>query len=309
MSTLISADQVTKTFGATRAVDDLTLSIGDGELIALLGPNGAGKTTLIRMIVGLIKPDSGTVSRSFSGERGKLGYLPEERGLYQDMPVLRTLTYFARLQGMPSRQATMAAGEWLERFGLAGRGQEKVKALSKGNQQKVQFAAAVLHKPRVAVLDEPFSGLDPVNQEVFLDLIRELRREGMTVIFSAHQMTLVERLADRVFLMRGGREVLSGTIPELRRQWQTGNRLVIGTSEAADISFLTTDESVESVESFADGEVRLLLKPDRSVSPLLRTIGEHLEVKYLRSEEVTLHEIYLRTVQDAGSSSAAEAAA
>src|SRR5687767_1151350 len=166
MMPIVTAHRVTKRFGPTTAVSDLTLSIGEGELFALLGPNGAGKSTLIRMIVGLIKPDTGTIERSFERTRGTIGYLPEERGLYQDMPVLRTLTYFARLQGMKPRDAQDAAESWLERVGLADRGKDKVKALSKGNQQKVQFGSSILHRPKVAILDEPFSGLDPVNQEI-----------------------------------------------------------------------------------------------------------------------------------------------
>ncbi len=305
MTTMLEASGVTKRFGGVIAVDDLSLAIRDGEILALLGPNGAGKTTLIRMLVGLIRPDSGTIRRAFAGAdgstRGQLGYLPEERGLYQDMPVLRTLTYFAGLQGMPSRQAGDAARQWLDRLGLGDRGAEKVKALSKGNQQKVQFAAAVLHTPRLAILDEPFSGLDPINQEMFLDLIRELRDGGTTVIFSAHQMTLVERLADRLVLVNRGREVLHGTIADLRRRWPTGNRLVIGTSGAGDTGFLASAGVVESVED-TGSEIRLQLAPGANMSELLRLIGERIDVTYVKSEETTLHEIYLKTVEaDAGS--------
>jgi len=301
MMPVLSATSVTKRFGAITAVDDLSISVGGGEIVALLGPNGAGKTTLIRMIVGLIRPDIGTVQWNVDRVRGSLGYLPEERGLYQDMPVFRTLTYFGALQGMPPRQASEAARSWLERLGLDARGTEKVKVLSKGNQQKVQFAAAILHQPKIAILDEPFSGLDPVNQEIFLDLIRALRDSGTTVIFSAHQMTLVERLADRVFLMSRGREVLHGSIAELRRRWHTGDRLVIGTTNEVNAGFLEEIEAVEAVEGRSDGEIRLRLRPGASISALLRAVGERMEVKYVRSEAITLHEIYLRTVEsDAG---------
>jgi ABC-2 type transport system ATP-binding protein len=282
-------------------VDDLSISVGDGEILALLGPNGAGKSTLIRMIVGLIKPDHGKVERAVDRPmmrlRGRLGYLPEERGLYQDMTILRTLTYFGVLQGMPAKFATEKARGWLERLGLDGRGAEKVKALSKGNQQKVQFVASILHGPPLAILDEPFSGLDPVNQELFLDLIRELRDAGTTVIFSAHQMTLVERLADRVFLMNRGREVLNGSIPDLRKRWHAGDRLVIGAPNAPDTSFLETLEAVEAVEDRTDGEIRLRLKPGAGISELLRAVGERMNVTYVRSEATTLHEIYVRTVE------------
>ena len=301
MNPAITASRVTKRFGPVTAVDDVSISVGTGEIVALLGPNGAGKSTLIRMIVGLIKPDQGSVVRAMDADgerpRGKLGYLPEERGLYQDMPILRTLTYFGSLHGMPPRQATEAGRDWLARLGLDSRGTEKVKALSKGNQQKVQFVASILHRPQLAILDEPFSGLDPVNQELFLDLIRELRDEGTTVIFSAHQMTLVERLADRVFLMSRGREILHGSIPELRRRWHAGDRLVIGTALKADIEFLRANAAVEAIEDQTENEIRLRLRPGSTISDLLRDIGSRMEVKYIRSEETTLHEIYVRTVE------------
>jgi ABC-2 type transport system ATP-binding protein len=297
MTPALTASRVSKRFGAIKAVDDVSVTVGQGEIFALLGPNGAGKTTLIRMIIGLIKPDEGTVTRELGSTRGALGYLPEERGLYQDMPILRTLTYFGRLQGMPPRLASEAARSWLDRFDLGTRASEKVKALSKGNQQKVQFAAAILHKPKIAILDEPFSGLDPVNQDVFLDLIRELKDGGTTVIFSAHQMPLVERLADRVFLMSRGREVLHGSIPELRRRWHAGDRLVIGSRNGADTTFLREIDAVEAIEDQSAGEIRLRLKQGASISELLRAVGERMEVTYVRTEETTLHEIYVRTVE------------
>jgi ABC-2 type transport system ATP-binding protein len=301
MSQLIAARGVTKRFGTTTAVNDLSVTISDGEMLALLGPNGAGKTTLIRMIVGLIRPDEGSVERAFASgserPRGVLGYLPEERGLYQDMPIHATLSFFGRMQGMSQRAAGDAASTWLERLGLDARKGEKIKSLSKGNQQKVQFAAAILHRPRLAILDEPFSGLDPINQEIFLDLIRELRAGGTTVIFSAHQMTLVERLADRVCLMSGGRLVLEGTIAQLRQRWHTGDRLVIGIGAPSDVSFLHSSAAVDAVERHTDTEIALRLKPGASMSELLGAMSATLDVTYIRTEEITLHEIYLRTVE------------
>jgi ABC-2 type transport system ATP-binding protein len=299
MNQALHIDRVTKRFGAITAVNALSLSVGAGEILALLGPNGAGKSTLIRMIVGLIKPDEGTITRSFdaSGARGQLGYLPEDRGLYQDMPILRTLTYFGRLHGMSGRSATEQATHWLSRLSLGDRGRDKVKALSKGNQQKVQFAASILHAPKLAILDEPFSGLDPVNQELFLELVRELQQRGTTVIFSAHQMTLVERLADRVFLMSRGREVLQGTIPDLRKRWHTGERLVLGVGAKSTASFLESIDAVEAVEAETDTEIRIRLRQGASISPLLCAIGERIDVRYVRSEATSLHEIYVRTVE------------
>lgn len=157
--------------------------------------------------------------------------------------------------------------------------------------------ASILHRPPLAILDEPFSGLDPVNQELFLELIRELRNEGTTVIFSAHQMTLVEKLADRVFLMSRGREVLHGSIAELRTRWHTGDRLVIGTANGTDPRFLSDLAAVEAIESLEGTEIRLRLRAGAGISELLRVVGERIEVRYIRSEETTLHEIYVRTVE------------
>ncbi|MBK7908014.1 MAG: ATP-binding cassette domain-containing protein [Gemmatimonadetes bacterium] len=214
----LSIRSVEKTYATVRAVAGLSLDVVPGEMVALLGPNGAGKTTLLRMLVGITRPDRGQIlweGVEQAPAPGALGYLPEDRGLYQDVPIGRTLSYFARLRGIPAAEARRLATEWLERLDLKDRAGEKLAALSKGNQQKVQFAAAVLHRPRFAILDEPFSGLDPLNQELFLDLVRGLRDAGTAVLFSAHQMALVERLADRVFVMHRGRELLHGTTSAL----------------------------------------------------------------------------------------------
>ncbi len=217
-NTFLSVTRVRKRYATVLAVDDISLTVSRGEIVALLGPNGAGKSSLLRMLVRITQPDSGTIEWEGSTSHISplaIGYLPEDRGLYQDMPIHKTLAYFARLRGVPAAQAVNRAQEWLERLQLLDRANEKLGALSKGNQQKVQFAAAVLHGPRMAILDEPFSGLDPVNQEAFLDIVRELRDAGTTVLLSAHQMSLVERVADRVFVMHRGRELLHGRTSEL----------------------------------------------------------------------------------------------
>lgn len=219
MTSFLSIQSVEKRYATVLAVDGISLDVAPGEIVALLGPNGAGKSTLLRMLVGITRPDRGRILWNGSERVGlppaELGYLPEDRGLYQDVAIQRTLTYFARLRGVAAADAERMATEWLARFELADRAGEKLGAFSKGNQQKVQFAAAVLHRPRFAILDEPFSGLDPLNQELFLDLVRGLRDAGTTVLFSAHQMSLVERLADRVFVMHAGRELLHGPVGAL----------------------------------------------------------------------------------------------
>ena len=216
---LVSLRTVRKQFATVTAVDDITLDIPAGGVFALLGPNGAGKTTLLRMLLGLILPDAGSIT--WHGANGApdprtIGYLPEDRGLYPDVEVLRTLVYFGTLRGM-SRVAAQASAEgWLERLELADRAREPLKSLSKGNQQKVQFISAVLHRPRLTILDEPFSGLDPLNQDLLLLLIRELARDGATVLLSAHQLQLVERVADGLVVVNRGQVVLRGTVDQVR---------------------------------------------------------------------------------------------
>jgi ABC-2 type transport system ATP-binding protein len=221
-SPVIQVESITKRFGQRDAVQRLSFSVGRGEVFALLGPNGAGKTTCVRMLVGIIRPDEGHIAVSIDGRvtprlpPTHSAYLPEERGLYREIPVLRTLIYFGRLRGLSRHEAETRALRWLDRMGLADRQNERIDALSKGNQQRIQFIAAILHQPVVAVLDEPFTGLDPVSQEFFIDLVVELKKAGTTIMLSAHQMDLVERTADRLLLMNAGREILSGTVAELR---------------------------------------------------------------------------------------------
>jgi ABC-2 type transport system ATP-binding protein len=218
---VVQFEQVGKTFAGRRAVADLSFTVRRGEVFALLGPNGAGKSTTVRMLVGVIRPDEGRIDVAINGTTGSTlppettGYLPEDRGLYRDIPVLRTLVYFGRLRGLDKTEATRRALAWLERMELADRRDERVDALSKGNQQRVQLIAALIHEPSLVILDEPFTGLDPLSQEFFLSLVSELRAAGTTIVLSAHQMDLVERAADRVLLMNNGREILSGDVGSL----------------------------------------------------------------------------------------------
>jgi ABC-2 type transport system ATP-binding protein len=298
---IVSVEGVTKRFGAVTAVDDVSLQVRAGEVFALLGPNGAGKSTLIRMLLGLQRPDAGRIAYRLDGTPAapgpeQVGYLPEDRGLYPDITVLRTLVYFGVLRGMERRAARDAATVWLERMGLGDRQNEPLKALSKGNQQKVQFISAVLHRPRFAVLDEPFSGLDPLNQDFFLGLIREMREGGMTILLSAHQMQLVERLADRVMVMNRGRPVLRGTLPEIRRRWTAETQLVLRVSGDADGAALVAHPSVLRVEPSAPGELTVYLDPGAPLNPVLAAAAESMDVREVHSAPVTLHEAYVRAV-------------
>jgi ABC-2 type transport system ATP-binding protein len=218
---MISVRAATKRYRTVLAVDAVSLEARPGQVVAILGPNGAGKTSLIRMIVGITRPDSGAIEVR-AGDRpaahADLGYLPEERGLHKGVPILRTLVFYGAVLGLPRPEARARAEAWLRRLGLLDRAREKVDALSKGNQQKVQLAATLIHEPRVVILDEPFSGLDPLNQELLIELVGELRARGATVLLSAHQLSLVERLADRVVLLRDGRVLRDATVDALRAE-------------------------------------------------------------------------------------------
>jgi ABC-2 type transport system ATP-binding protein len=216
-------------YGDLVALDDLSFTVREGQMFGFVGPNGAGKTTAMRIILGVLEPDAGQVfwrgSPVDEQTRRRMGYMPEERGLYPKMRVRDQLEYFARLHGLSAAEAGRAAGYWIERLGVADRAGDRVEALSLGNQQRVQLAAALVHNPEVLVLDEPFSGLDPVGVDVLAEVLADRAAEGIPVIFSSHQLELVERLCEAVAIINHGRLVASGPVEELRsrggeRRWQ-----------------------------------------------------------------------------------------
>lgn len=217
---MIELEGVTKRFREHIAVDSFDLQVPEGALFGFIGPNGSGKTTTLRMILRIIEPDSGSIrvmgAPHHSAANDAIGYLPEERGLYRKMTVLRQLTYFGTLKGLGGRTARAAALEWLERLGLLDWKDKKLEALSKGMSQKIQFIATVLARPRLLILDEPFSGLDPVNLEVLRDALLEMRRAGTTVIFSTHDMHIAERLCDHICMIYKGRKVLDGSLDSIQ---------------------------------------------------------------------------------------------
>jgi ABC-2 type transport system ATP-binding protein len=299
MSPMIAIRNARKQFATVCAVDDVSFEVRPKEIFALLGPNGAGKTTLLRMLLGLIRPDSGRIE--FLGDGGRppepreTGYLPEDRGLYPDVRVLDTLTYFGTLRGMARRAAHAAAESWLQRMDLGDRGREPLKSLSKGNQQKIQFISAVLHAPTFVVLDEPFSGLDPLNQDLFLSLIHELRERGATVILSAHQMQLVERVADTILVLNRGRVVLHGSLADIRRRWTTGRRLLVRAAAPVPDDFPAQSPGVE-IHSTQPGEIELFVPEGVRLGPLLGEIGARLDVRDIESHPITLHDVYVRAI-------------
>ena len=303
MSTVVTVDTITKRFGGRPVVEDLSFVVRRGEVFALLGPNGAGKTTTVRMLAGIIRPDAGRIAVTIDGQAtdalppAHSCYLPEDRGLYPQIPVLRTLTYFGRLRGLEKQEAETRAIAWLERMGLADRRHERVDALSKGNQQRVQLIAALIHRPALAILDEPFTGLDPVSQEFFLDLVRELKANGTTILLSAHQMDLVERAADRVLLMNRGREILSGSLDELHGRLDARPRIRMELLPGADPGAFLTDPDVEDViDEGTDMEV--ILRSDTDVPRFFSRALAAAPVQRISSETARLHDVFVRAVRD-----------
>ncbi|MDX1584058.1 MAG: ATP-binding cassette domain-containing protein, partial [Thermoanaerobaculia bacterium] len=220
MDTILSVREIRKTFGKVRAVDGVSFDVRRGSITGLLGRNGAGKTTTIRMITGIFYPDSGTIdwtsADSTREAQDRLGYLPEERGLYKQMKVLEHLMFLSEIKNRKSSEVREAAEKWLRRFELWDNRNAKVEELSKGNQQKVQLIGTLLHDPELVILDEPMSGLDPVNVVLVRNIIRELRDEGMTILLSTHMMGEAERLADQIVLIHEGSIVLSGSLGEVK---------------------------------------------------------------------------------------------
>jgi ABC-2 type transport system ATP-binding protein len=296
---------VTKRFGAHTAVDHLDLTIPRGSLYGLLGPNGSGKTTTIRMIMGILHPDEGAVhllgaSDLDEARRARVGYLPEERGLYKKMQVLDFLVFMGEIRGLSRGDAREGARRWLSRLGLEAWGDKKTVDLSKGMQQKVQFIATVLHEPDFLILDEPFSGLDPINQDVLEEIVREFHTRGTTILFSTHLMDQAERLCERVCLMARARKVLDGGLRELKEAERKG---VLAVSFEGDSGWLHGPGVVE-VERVGDAW-HLLLEEGADVQAVLRR-GMAAETRIRRFEmvEPRLHEIF---VGHAGEAAAGDA--
>ena len=218
---MLELNNLIKQYDGIKAVDNIELKIEKGDIFGFLGPNGAGKTTTIRMIMGIIEPDSGAIlfnQKNISKYgRGKLGYLPEDRGLYQKQKLEETINYFASLRGLSKKKAIDQTHYWLERFDLYEQRNRKIEELSKGNQQKIQFILSLIHDPSLLILDEPFTGLDPLNQVLLKEIIQEKSKEGKTILFSTHQMEQVERICNNICLINKGKIILNGKLEDIRK--------------------------------------------------------------------------------------------
>jgi ABC-2 type transport system ATP-binding protein len=303
MKTVLTVMNLAKSFGLKKAVDNISFTVQKGEVMGLLGPNGAGKTTAIRMIMGILPVDRGEVSFCFNGSTGpldksRIGYLPEERGLYDDVKVLDNLLYLSGLKGKPRVEAKKEALAWLERLDLADYAGQKLEKLSKGMQQKVQFIASILHQPQLVLFDEPFSGLDPVNQDFIKETIRELQGEGVTVLLSAHQMNLVEELCDSIFLINRGCEVLSGTLREIKKGYRE-NVIELRFDPAGDAAFLKMIPGVRVLKE-RPGQATLRYSGAHGINQVLRDISGKLQLEEIAVQKPPLHEIFIETVKERG---------
>jgi ABC-2 type transport system ATP-binding protein len=289
---------VEKSFGTTRAVQGLSCAIPRGAVYGIIGPNGSGKSTTLRMITRIHHPDSGSIEvlgeNATAGDAAsdRIGYLPEERGLYRKMPVGELLVFFGGLKGMREVVARKEARTWLERLGLPGVERKKVEALSKGMAQKVQFIATILHRPELVILDEPFSGLDPVNMEALKDAILELRKGGTTVLFSTHDMDVAERMCDFVLMIYRGRKVLDGTLDEVREQFGADTLRVRTTGAQVAFERLPGVTRVNDFGRFQELRLEAGADPQRVLQALAAASGvfvEHFEIARPR-----LHDIFVR---------------
>ena len=292
----VEISHISKSFGELKAVDDVSFEVEKGEIFGLLGPNGAGKTTAIRILLDIFKPDHGTVSilggTMTEAKKDHIGYMPEERGLYQDIPLDRCLEYLSTLKGMTPVEARERIAGYLERFDLASSRHKKVKELSKGMQQKAQLITTLIHEPELIIIDEPFSGLDPVNTQMVKDLLREQRDRGVTILMSTHQMHQVEELCDRIVLIDHGRTVLYGPLDDIRKQF-SGHAVIVRTPDE-----LPTLPGVEHVEQHNSSAYRLNLNPSTSTQDILRVlVSQGIQIDQYEIAAPTLDEIFIQVVK------------
>lgn len=299
----ISADQIEKSYSTVKAVNRISFDVQSGQIFALLGPNGAGKSSLIRMLVGLTRPDAGQITIEYKGEmlnalpKRCYGYLPEDRGLYQDKTVRQNLTYIGKLRGMKAADIDAALLLWCSRLDLLEKMDDNLTKLSKGNQQKVQLISCVLHKPDLLILDEPFSGLDPVNQEHVLSILTELKQNGTTVILSAHQMALIERLADQMLLLNKGELVAQGSLAQVSQQLDPKQWFEVSFSQDVSVSTLQSLTAVAEFKALCSTKIQLTLQAGFSVNQLLQQLCSLAELTDFTRLQPSLHQLYLTAVQ------------
>ncbi len=291
---VVTVSHIAKRFGKVQAVDDVSFSVERGEIFGMLGPNGAGKTTSIRIMLDIFKPDRGSVAilggPMNEAKKARIGYMPEERGLYQDAPLERVLRYLAALKGLRGVEATRRLHDYMKRFDLYEHRKKKVKELSKGMQQKAQIIATIVHHPDLLIVDEPFSGLDPVNTQMVKDLMDELRQEGAAIIMSTHMMHQAEALCDRILLIDRGKVMLYGTLEEIRRPFM-GNTILVRTPVE-----LPPLPGVSATHQ-KNGTWRLTLEGSATPQSVLETlVAKRIPLERFEVAAPSLDEIFIRVV-------------
>ena len=291
----LTLDDVTKRFGRILAVDGISLQVPRGSIYGFIGPNGAGKTTVLRMIMSILYPDTGRIRvlghANAEAVKDRLGYLPEEKGLYKNMTSIDLIAYFGRLKGLSKKDARERAAALMTKYGLGEWIDTKTKALSKGMGQKVQILATLIHDPELVILDEPFSGLDPVNVEVVRSAILEMKRAGKTVIFSTHVMEQAEKICDAILLINRGRKVLDGPLAEVK----SGGPRTIVLDYDGDGSVLRSLPGVDRVND-SGKQAELTLREGTNPQELLRLLMDRLTIRRFDTREPSLHEIFIRAV-------------
>ncbi|MBN1161422.1 MAG: ATP-binding cassette domain-containing protein [Dehalococcoidales bacterium] len=288
----VEVENVVKTFGDKVAVDKLSFSVAPGEIFGLIGPNGAGKTTTIKMVMDIIKPDSGEVTvlgeKMAEATKNKIGYMPEERGLYKKQRVLDVILYLATLKGMNQRAAEEKANNMLEQTGMLPHARKKIEELSRGMGQIIQFIVTTIHDPQLLILDEPFSGLDPVNTEASMKMVLDLRDQGKSVILSTHQMNQVEELCDRILMVNKGRAVLYGGLAEIKSKYRNNSILLEYQGELGEVTGVTEKRSHK-------GHIELFLDEKTSPQQLLERLMERgITVNRFEIATPPLHDIFIK---------------
>jgi len=295
---MLKVSHVTKKYGELIAVNNLTFEVSDGEIFGLLGLNGAGKTTTFRMILGLLEDYDGEIT--IDGEKinykisDKIGFLTEERSLLTKLTVLEQIVYYGVLKSLPENEIEKKLDYWLERFGIVEYKHKKIKELSKGNQQKVQFISAIIHQPKLLILDEPFSGLDPINVELFKDVIMDLKRQGTSIIFSSHRMEHVELFCEKLLILVKGKSVISGYLKDIKSNYKKKNIFVKGNLNQ---QLIEKHSGVIKVSKEKD-EYVISVKDDSYVNEIFKLISKMENITKFTVEDPTLNEIFISVVGD-----------
>ena len=297
----LEVNKLSKTFGNFKAVDDVSFSIPEGVIFGLLGRNGAGKTTTIRMLMNIYEADSGDIrfrgARVGQEFRDRVGYLPEERGLNTKMRVMDTLLYLAELKGKNGQSVKQKAQQYLDRFDLGRRGNSKIQELSKGNQQKIQFISTILHEPDFIILDEPFSGMDPVNVNLFKDIILEMKQQGRAIIFSTHLMHFAETMCDHIALIDKGKLLLSGPLAEVKARFSERNVML---HYEGKLDFLKQMPYVLKVQDFGNSSGIEVASRDDTQRLLHDLIANGVRINKFDANDISLHDIFLSQTGGAG---------